>query len=89
MSSCLKCYMRSVVEYADVATQRKILEPPSKMHVENHFGTTLRYNVQTCWLESQADRRENDCCRFSEGFSTPITVVFIIQQFFLNLSLIS
>ena len=77
--SVYKCYVRPVVEYADVtwscsitAAQRKILEHLQKRACRSILGqryTTYADALETCWLESLAHRRESHCRGFAEGLA--------------------
>ena len=81
ISSCLftKCYVRSVVEYADVAwsssitaEQTEILEHLQKCVCRTILGqryTTYAAALETCELESLADRREGHCRGFAAGLA--------------------
>ena len=75
--SVYKCCVRPAVEYADVvwspsitAEQRKILEHLQKRTCRTILGqhyTTYATALETCGLESLADRREGHCRGFAEG----------------------
>ena len=76
--SVYKCYVRPVVEYADVAwsssitvAQRIILEHLQKRACRTILGqlyTTYADALETCGFESLADRREGHCHGSAEGF---------------------
>ena len=77
--SVYKCYVRPVVEYADVAwsssmtaQQRKILEHLQKRACRTILGqrfSTYAAALETCGLESLAERREGHCRGFAEGLA--------------------
>ena len=77
--SVYKCYVRPVVEYADVAwsssttaQQEKILEHLQKRACRTILGqryTTYAAALETCGLQSLAERREGHCRGFAEGLA--------------------
>ena len=74
--SIYKCYVRPVVEYADVAWSSSITAAQKKTleHLQKCACRTIlrqRYTsyedaIHICGLESLEDRRENHCLRFAE-----------------------